>query len=315
MYLKTRVLTFLAASAMLASAASGQSVIPNGFESRLIETDETTIHAVYEPGADTPVVLLHGWPQDWSEWRHVMPVLAEDYRVVAIDLRGVGESGIATSGFEKAMMADDVIDVLDALEIERAHIVGHDIGGMVAFALAVDHPDRARSISIVDVPIPGSSAFAIISADPRAWHFGFHGAHGLPESLVQGRQEEYFRHFYETLAADKSAITDSDIDRFVEAYSEPERLSAGFGFYRAFAADAEQFTEADLSNSAPILIVGGEFSMGGLGAMTADELRAKGASSVATAIVDGSGHWVSEENPDGLAEALLAFFGSIDLPK
>ena len=303
----------LAVSAFTLGACAAPSpatdgVIPEGFESRMIETTHTDIHIVYERGEGEAVVLIHGWPQDWSEWRHVMPQLAENYQVVALDLRGVGASGVPTDGYDKQTIATDIVAVLDALEIGKAHFVGHDIGGMVAFTLAANHADRALSVTIADVPLPGLASFDIIAKDPRAWHFGFHTTTDLAVEIVEGDEIAYFSHFYDALSMNKNAFTEADIARFAAAYDGEDRLRAGFAFYAAFPEDAEALVKADLSGAPEILLLGGETSMAGLLPMIADELQAKGAASVSTAVIDGAGHWIAEENPDAVADALDAFF-------
>lgn len=297
-----------ALGACAAPTTAADNIIPEGFESRMIETPDTDIHAVFERGGGDAVVFIHGWPQDWSEWRHVMPQLAEDYQVIALDLRGVGASGVPAGGYDKETIATDIVAVLDALEIEKAHIVGHDIGGMVAFTLAAGHADRALSVTIADVPLPGLPSFDIIAKDPRAWHFGFHATTDLAVEIVEGDETAYFSHFYDALSMNKNAFTEADIARFAAAYDGADRLRAGFAFYAAFPEDAETLVEADLSDAPDILLLGGEASMAGLLPMIAGELQAKGAASISTAVIDGAGHWIAEENPDAVADALDAFF-------
>lgn len=300
----------LGACAAPTTAADG--VIPDGFESRMIETPGADIHTVYERGDGDAVVLIHGWPQDWSEWRHVMPQLADDYQVIAVDLRGVGASGVPadgpTGGYDKETIAKDIVAVLDALKIGKAHIVGHDIGGMVAFTLAADHADRALSVTIADVPLPGLASFDIIARDPRAWHFGFHATADLAVEIVEGDEIAYFSHFYDALSMNKDVFSEADIARFAAAYEGADRLRAGFAFYAAFPEDAEALVRADLFDAPQILLLGGEASMAGLLPMIAGELEAKGAASVSTAVINGAGHWIAEENPDAVADALDAFF-------
>lgn len=298
----------LGAALLLTTPAAAEDVIPAGFESRMIDTGDVSLHAVMEDGSGDAVILLHGWPQNWSEWRHVMPQLATDYRVIAIDLRGVGQSEAPAEGYDKATLARDVVGLLDALDIEQAHIVGHDIGGMTAFSFAANHPARAISVTIADVPLPGIPSFEIIDADPRSWHFGFHATPHLPEAVITGDQTAYFQHFYDALSINKAAFTDADVERFAAAYAAPERLSAGFNFYRNFAVDAEALTAASLERAPRLLLLNGEGSMAGLAPMMSAELSAKGAERVFTLSIPGAGHWIAEENPEAVATALIDFF-------
>ena len=136
-------------------------------------------------GVGEPVVLLHGWPSTWYEWRHVMPLLAHRYRVIAPDLRGLGDSSRPLDGYDKRSIAADLWQLLAAaLGLTRWHLVGHDWGGPVAFALAAAHPEATRTLTIVDVTVPGIGPD--VSQGGKRWHHAFHMTPDLPEALVRG---------------------------------------------------------------------------------------------------------------------------------
>lgn len=157
------------------------------FASRTVIANGTTIH--YVRGGRGPVlVLLHGFPQDWSEWRRLMTRLAATFTVIAVDLRGVGGSAAPTDGYDAANLAEDVYQLLDTLGLDRAHIVGHDVGGWVAYAFTRLHPQAASTLLIIETPIPGIEPFQHLDIDVPLWHGEFHMIPDLPEALVTGRQ-------------------------------------------------------------------------------------------------------------------------------
>ncbi len=154
------------------------------------------IHYV-QMGQGSPVVLLHGWPQTWYEWRRVMPLLANKYALVAPDMRGLGDSSRPTSGYDKKTVANDIWTLMhDHLKHARFAVVGHDWGAPVAFRLAADHPNEVTHLAMLDVPVPGDQpAGAAIGGGQRWWHL-FHQVPDLPEALVYGRERLYLEFFY-----------------------------------------------------------------------------------------------------------------------
>ena len=157
---------------------------------------DSTVHYV-TMGRGAPVVLLHGWPQTCFAWRKVLPRLAERFHVIAPDLRGLGDSSRPPAGFDKKSVARDVAELLrQALGIDSAYVVGHDWGGPVAFALAAFHPGLVSRLVMLDAAVPGDGS-GTFSQSGRRWHHAFHQTLDLPEQLIQGREETYYRWFYE----------------------------------------------------------------------------------------------------------------------
>jgi pimeloyl-ACP methyl ester carboxylesterase len=256
-------------------------------------------------GSGPAIVLLHGFPQDWYEWRHVMPRLARRFTVVAVDLRGVGGSEPTGAGYDAATLAEDVHRLARQLKLGRYYVAGHDIGGMVTYALARLHPRELRGAMIVDVPLPGIDPWPEVEADPLLWHFRFHQTAKVPESLVTGRQQVYFRQaFFDRLAARPGAITDQDVAHYARAYSPAARLRAGFEFYRAFP-ETSRFNRSRRSRlDLPIVLAGGDQAVGRINPRIAEALRRLGCRNVTTELVRDSGHYVPEEQPDTLAALL-----------
>ena len=206
------------------------------FASGTATANGTTIHYV-RGGRGPALVLLHGFPQDWFEWRRLMPRLAESFTVIAIDLRGVGGSAAPSDGYAAADLAEDVYQLLGALGVDRAHIVGHDTGGWVAYAFSRLHPRSTSSLLIMETLIPGIEPFQHLDIDVPLWHGEFHMIPDLPEALVADRQAIYFRHFFNVGTNDNRVITDADVEHYANAYRDPDHLRSAFEVYRALPAN------------------------------------------------------------------------------
>jgi pimeloyl-ACP methyl ester carboxylesterase len=271
------------------------------------------LHYVTAGSGPRVVVLLHGFPQTWHEWRHLIPQLADSgFRVVAPDYRGAGHSWRPLGGYDKRTMAGDIRRLLrEHLELEdRVALIGHDIGLMVAYAYAQASHEEVSHLAVVDAPLPGTAVFDRLRSDPRVWHFAFHGARDVAEMLVAGRERQYLQAFFDARVFDPSAITDSDLDVYVSAYSAPGAIRAGFELYRAFDQDAEDNREAIARNgklTVPVLAVGGATSTSG---PHVEEMMREVAENVSGVRVPRSSHWIPEENPSALSAKLLDFLGT-----
>ncbi len=272
---------------------------------------EVLIHYV-TAGTGPAVVLLHGWPQTWWEWRHVIPALAERYTVIAPDLRGLGDSSRPLAGYDKKTVAEDVWRLVrERLGHESFFLVGHDWGGPTAYALAAAHPEAVRRLAILDVVIHGSGGD--FSQGGRRWHHQFHLTPDLPEALTAGREEIYLGWFYRSFAYRPDAIGPLDLAEYLRTYREPGAMRAGFAYYRALPQDIadNQASIARLKLPMPVLAMGGAVGYPharGRGSEPEQSLRLV-ASDVRGAILPDCGHFIPEEAPDLLREHLLAFFG------
>ena len=273
---------------------------------------EVLMHYV-TAGQGPPVVLLHGWPQTWWEWRHVIPALAEKYSVIAPDMRGLGDSSRPLGGYDKRTIANDIWSlVAERLGHRSFFLVGHDWGGPTAFALAAAHPQAVRRLVILDVVIPGSGGD--FSEGGQRWHHPFHMTPDLPEALTEGRERLYLSWFYRTFAYRPDAITDADLDEYVRTYSQPGAMRAGFAYYRALLQDAAD-NKAMLAQdklAMPVLAIGGAVSYPhgrGRGSAPEQSLR-QVALDVRGAVIPECGHFIPEEAPDVLNKYLLDFFAA-----
>ncbi len=299
------LLTSVAILGLSASAGFADVTLPDGFESARMTGAEVNLHYVRDGGDGETVILLHGWPQTWASWIEVMPLLSDDYDVIAVDLRGAGSSDKPDAGYDKRTMAADIMALMDALDIESANIVGHDIGGMTAFAFASQFPEATDTVTIIDVPLPGTPVFDMIAADPRAWHFAFHAAADVPEALTTGNEQFYYSHFMQQMDAGSGGITDYEIAITVDAYSDPANATAGFNWYRAFAQDAEDnqvFMETPLEM--PVLGLNAE-RLAPFPYVV--QMMEPLAIQVEGQTID-SGHWIPETQPELLSELLDGFF-------
>lgn len=258
-------------------------------------------------GDGEALVLLHGFPQTWYEWMPVLPELAKHYRVIMPDLRGLGASSRPAGGYDKDTMANDVwLLVNGELGFEHMRVVGHDWGGPVAYALAAQHRDAVTHLALVDVTVPGDGS-NVFSTSQGRWHHAFHQTLDLPEALVQGREGLYISWFLDNFTAHPGAISDEAKAIYAHAYAQPGAMRAGFGLYRAIPADVENNTrhiDAGKLNM-PTLGLGGSETFG-RGDLVVESLK-RVAHNVSGGTIHGSGHFIPEEAPDALLEALVPF--------
>jgi len=281
----------------------------SGFTSGILEVNGTALHYV-RGGSGPAILLIHGFPQDWYEWRKVMPILAKKYTVVAMDLRGAGESRATKDGYDVATMAEDVYQLAQKLKLERPYVAGHDIGGMVAYAFARLHPDYLRAALVLECPIPGIEPWEKIKAEPLLWHVNFQETPELPEQLVMGRQTIYFGRFFKMGTVDNNAITAADLAHYVKAYSAPQQLRAAFEMYRALPAD-EKFDNAHREAiSVPLVLSGGDGSFGKIMPGLKEALRDYGWQNVTVEVLPNLRHYIPDEQPGKVAELIEKYAGS-----
>ena len=291
-------------------SVAGAPDLPEGFvsafSSRFVDVGQVRLHAV-TGGDGPPVLLVHGWPEHWYAWRLVMPELARQFNVVAVDQRGMGLSDKPDDGYDTATLADDLVGLMDALGHERFAVVGHDTGMIVSYALAADHPDRVERLVVIESPLPGVSPspplFAPRKLNDRIWHIAFNRLTEVNEQLVRGREDIYFG--FEFSSATTRKLPDGLVDYYVSHFaSSAEALRGSFGFYRAADVTIAQNEQRKLQPlRMPVLAVGGANSTGENIAksmrLTADDVRG--------VVIPDCGHFVAEEAPDELLAALTEF--------
>jgi pimeloyl-ACP methyl ester carboxylesterase len=296
-------------------SVSGAPNLPAGFtdvlSSRYVETDALRLHAVIG-GDGPPVLLIHGWPQTWYAWRLVMPTLARDFQIIAVDQRGVGLSDKPTSGYDTGTLARDMVSLMQTLGHERFAVYGTDTGMPIAYAVAADHPDRVDRLIVSEAPLPGITPSPPLFLPPplnaRLWHLAFNQLPGsVNEGLVKGREAIFFGPEFDASAGTRKLPADAVryyIDRLA---SDPEALRGSFELYRAFPATIVQNEERKGHRlPMPVLAIGGAESSGG---MVADTMRLV-ADDVQGAVMVDSGHWVAEQAPDQILAALTPFLAA-----
>jgi pimeloyl-ACP methyl ester carboxylesterase len=268
---------------------------------RQVQVGEVSLH-VGEAGdpAAPATLLLHGWPQSAACWEPLMTLAAPQAHTVAIDLPGIGGStGTAADG-SKRHLAQVVHELIAVLRLHDVTLVGHDAGGMIAYAYLRAFDDVARVV-ILNTVVPGVDPWDDVLRNPYIWHFAFHAIPGLPEQLVQGHQAAYFDYFFDVLTPDPSKITAGSRAASVSAYATDAALSAGFGWYRALTSDAADNRQSVAAPAArtPLLYLRGQHEGGDLAAYVKG-LQDAGVSDVQAAIVPGAGHFTPDEAPDAL---------------
>ena len=295
-------------------AVDGVPELPGGirgvFESRLVDIAGIKLHAVIG-GEGEPLLLVGGWPQTWYAWRHIMPELARHFRVVAVDARGVGLSDWAAGGYDLATLASDMVQLMASLGHSRFAMVGHDIGMWIGYALASDFPNSLTRLAVLDATTPGVSPSPPLlgprAISDRLWHFNFNRTVAINEQLVQGREELYFGYQFATKAGNPTALPAYAIKLYVDTLKvSPEALRCSFDYYRAIDADLEQNAiRREKKLTIPVLAVGGARSVG---QFVEKEMRIV-ADDVTGIVLPDCGHYVAEEAPLALLEALLPFLG------
>jgi pimeloyl-ACP methyl ester carboxylesterase len=285
--------------------------LPDGFTdtftSRYIDSGEVRLHAVVG-GDGPPLLLIHGWPGSWYYWRLVMPALARDFTVIAVDQRGIGLSDKPEDGYDTATLANDLAGLMDALGHEKFAVVGVDTGMLIGYALAADYPDRVTRLAIGEATLPGiGQSISLILPDPfvdRLWHIPFNQLKETNEKLVRGREDIFFgAEFVASAGSNKLPV--ETVKYYVDGLaSTPEALHGSFQMYRAFNASAAQNLERQKQPlQMPVLAMGGEES---LGARAADTVKPV-ADFVQSLVVQGAGHWIAEQAPDQVIGGLGKF--------
>jgi pimeloyl-ACP methyl ester carboxylesterase len=273
------------------------------------QVNGTRLHYV-TAGEGPPVMLLHGWPQTWYEWRHVIDLLADEYQVVAPDLRGFGYSAKPAAGYDADTMAADLAALADHLGLRDVTVLGHDWGAVFGYVYAAKTPSQVRALGIVEMALPGVGVMEqAMAPQPQGnflWHMGFQSVPDLPELLIAGKERPYLRWFFEHFAYDPAAITAADLDVYTDAITQVGALRAGLAVYQDFFTTADQVAAlAKTPLEIPVRAYGGEACLGGatLASVQAVAPAAEGGA------IERCGHWAGEERPDVVASIVRDLAG------
>ncbi|TAA08896.1 alpha/beta fold hydrolase [Pseudoxanthomonas winnipegensis] len=296
---------------MPAHAYAASSTDDPSFRHAFETVDGVRLHYVTAGPEDAqPLVLLAGYPESWFAWRKVMPLLADRFRLIALDLPGQGDSDKPLDGYDTGTVARRIHGVLERIGVSRYGLAAHDIGAWVGLPYALMFPREVERLALLDAGIPGVTLPDMLPAAPdrawKTWHFAFHAVADLPEALIAGRERVYLDWFLRRKAASPWSFSDSDLDEYVRIFSMPGALRAGLAFYRAVTRSAEQNRALirDTKLTMPVLAVSADQGsipdMAGPLRAFADDLRGE--------TVERSGHFIPEEQPEALARMFEDFF-------
>jgi pimeloyl-ACP methyl ester carboxylesterase len=291
----------LCLSIAFSSAAYGQAAHET-IASHTAEINGVKLHYM-TAGRGTPLILLHGYAETSLMWKPIIPALADRFTVIAPDLPGIGDSDIPSDGLDMKSAAIRIHDLAKSLGVQKAEVVGHDIGLIVAYAYAAQFPTEVTKLVLMDAFLPGVEGWEAVYNNPHIWHFRFNGP--TPEALVQGRERTYFDYFWNDFAADKThSIPEADRKAYAAAYARPGRMHAGWEYFVSFLQTAKDFAQLSQTKlTMPVLTIGGEKSLGDALGQQAKVV----ATDASVIVLKDTGHWVLEERPKETTEALQKF--------
>jgi pimeloyl-ACP methyl ester carboxylesterase len=289
-----------------------QSPPVDGVEHHTTRVNGTTLHYVSAGDTGSPVLLVHGFPETWWAFHEVIPLLAATHRVFAVDLRGFGDSSAdGAVAYDSATAAEDLHQLIERLGVGPVHLVGQDIAGATVLRLAANHPEHVRSLTAVEMGLPGFGLEALGDVTRGgSWHIGVLAAPGIPELLLAGRERELLAGWaFPTMTVVPDAVTESDVDELVRTYARPGGWRGAAGLYRSMLAEGDDLRRLLEATpvAAPVLAVGG-----GGGPFTVATMRQVAGGRVDSVQLDGVGHFVAMEAPGELASAILAFVADVD---
>ncbi len=293
---RSRFLSALAPGIVHAAATDG------AVSSGTSEAEGVKLHYL-TAGHGPALILLHGYAETSLMWKPIMPLLAERFMVIAPDLPGIGDSGIPADGLDMKNAAIRIHALARSLGVQKAEVVGHDIGLMVAYAYAAQFPAETEKLVVLDAFLPGVAGWEAVYNNPGIWHFRFNGP--TPEALVHGRERTYFDYFWNDFAADKThSIPEPARKAYTAAYARPGRMHAGWAYFVSFQQAAKDFAQLSQTKlTMPVLAIGGEKS---LGEVLGQQMKLV-ASNVTVVVVKNAGHWILEEQPKETTDALNRF--------
>lgn len=282
----------------------------DGVTHHVARLDGTELHYVSAGTHGSTVLLVHGFPETWWTFHRVIPYLAADHRVIAVDLRGFGDSSPAGDDHDSATAAADLHRLISHLDVGPVHVAAQDIAGATVLRLVTTHPGDVLSLTAVEMGLPGFGLEALADVTHGGtWHIGALAAPGVPDLLLTGRERDFLAAMFRAMTAAPEAVTDEDLDELVRTYARPGAWRGAAGLYRSMLAEGEELRELVARHpvTVPVLAVGA-----GGGAFTADTLAHVAATPVVTAQLDGVGHYAALEAPEELAAAMLAFLADVD---
>ncbi|NLU92368.1 alpha/beta fold hydrolase [Chitinophaga sp. Ak27] len=291
-----------ASNGATAAQAAAPAAPPAGFKHAYALVNGVNIHYVIG-GQGEPLLLIHGFGQNWYMWNRLLPELSKHFTVIAPDLRGVGESDKPAAGYDKKTMAADMHALMKKLGYNTINLAGHDIGLMVAYAYAAQFGSEVKKLALLDALLPGIEP-VWSQVKGGAWWFGFFAWPASGE-MVAGKEQLFLTNFWPVVGYVKDPFTKEEVTEFVRAYSVKGATTGAFQWFGAFNQDATdnlQFMKHKLKM--PLLAMGGEH----FGAAFLVDHCKLVAENVTGSNIKGSGHWLVQENTAQVQKDLLAFF-------
>lgn len=275
------------------------------------EVNGTTLHYVAAGTTGSPILLVHGFPETWWAFHKLIPLLATDHRVFAVDLRGFGDSDNKPGEYDSTTSAEDLHRLIAHLAVGPVHLTGQDISGGTVFRLAATHPRDVLSLTAIETGLAGFGLERLADvAHGGAWHIGVLAAPGIPEMLLAGREREFIGQYaFPAMTAVPGAVTPTDIEEFVRTYSRPDGWRGAIGLYQSMLREGAEIKTLAATRGlrVPVLAIGA-----GGGAFTSGTMSQVTSADISSVSLDGVGHYVALEAPEELAKAVLGFAGSVD---
>ena len=276
-----------------------------------VDVNGTRLHYVEAGTSGSPVLLVHGFPETWWTFHKLIPLLAPNHRVFAVDLRGFGDSDNGPGDYDSATAAEDLHQLVGRLGVGPVHLTGQDISGATVFRLATTHPQDVRSFTAIEMGLPGFGLEALADVTHGGtWHIGVLAAPGIPEMLLAGREREFLGQYaFPAMSATPAAITETDVDEFARTYSRPDGFRGASGLYRSMLQEGAEIAALAAAHPLmmPVLAVGaggGDFTTATIAHLVAADFR--------SVTLEGVGHYAAMEAPAELATAVLDFIGIVD---
>ncbi len=290
-------------------AAQTAATLP-GVRHHHVELNGTTLHYVSAGTSGSPILLVHGFPETWWAFHKLIPLLATEHRVFAVDLRGFGDSANGQGAYDSRTCAEDLHQLIAHLDAGPVHLTGQDISGATVFRLAATHPGDVLSLTAIEMGLPGFGleGFADVTHG-GAWYIGFLAAAGVPEMLLAGREREFLgKVAYPAMCAVPGAVSSADLDEFTRTYSRLDGWRGAAGLYQSMLKEGPEIQTLAQSHkvNVPVLAIGA-----GGGPFTANTMTAV-ASAVHSVLLEGVGHYAAMEAPEPVARAMQDFIKTVD---
>lgn len=292
------------------NSATSNTSIP-GITHHTAHVNGATIHYVSAGTTGSPILLIHGFPETWWTFHKLIPLLALNHRVFAVDLRGFGDSSHDEGDYDSTTSAEDLHQLIRQLGIGPVHLTGQDISGATVFRLAAMHPEDVRSFTAIEMGLAGFGLESLGDiTHGGSWHIGVLAAPGIAEMLLVDHEREFLGEWaFPSMIAVQGAITDADIDEFVRTYSRPGGWRGAIGLYQSMLTEGDSIKAIAQTHplTMPVLAVGA-----GGGTFTERTVRQITTSRIQSVQLEGVGHYVAMEAPTALSTTILDFLESVD---